>query len=791
MIRRPMMYIASLFGMATIAAHCFGIWAALAPAAAFTALWIIKDRTGKAASLAAMMLVSYTAGVMSYAAEQNRQNPFEDYYNRGVSVMCSISQTEYRKVNDTWGNAAGCIQIKGYVRSVEGIPVDGREKILIKYYLRSDENSPDESDASEGTEGTEGSQERGSSATGAAGAVPGRIIEIEGTPVKPEGRRNPGCFDYSLYLHSTGIRTVINADRLQLCTEDGRSQAEIFCGNMQAGIYEAREMFLRKLEASAGRQTSGFMRAIMFGEKNRLDEEILEEFRENGTAHVLAVSGLHIGIIYGFICMLWRWKKGRLFFALTVIFFLVYMVMAAFSPSVVRAVIMVWLHIFSGLANRRYDMASGAFFTGLVMLLDNPMRIFNAGFQMSFLAVLTLSLIVPIVGKIYRGMFMAGIAIQLGLYPYIAYTFNYVSLAAVFVNVPIIFLTGIIVPLGMCGMVMMCISDTVFELMSKMLYGLCTVMTKLNDMTCISGVTAFDVKSPDLWVVALYYLFLLCFISEEGRLLFLRKRKKMLFYLALLAVSASVAFGLAAGNHFKKADVVFVDVGQGDCIHLRAGRNGNYLIDGGGSLGYEVGSKTLKPYLLKNGADCIDGAFVTHLHTDHYKGIAELCREGMVKRLYVYEGYRAMEDEITADTGMESTDITYLYAGRKVILGNDASVEVMWPQRRSRQEYDKLAEDAEDENSLSLIMDITTEGKSVLITGDVDSRCLDSLAEEYGGDLDTDILKAAHHGSRYSDSAAFAEAADPEYAVFQVGKNNFGHPDKGVVEKFRQSGIII
>ena len=322
------------------------------------------------------------------------------------------------------------------------------------------------------------------------------------------------------------------------------------------------------------------------------------------------------------------------------------------------------------------------------------------------------------------------------------------------------------------------------------------MMIGLNDMTCIEGMTVFDVRSPAVFLIAAYYLILLTFVSEDGRIMLMRKKTKLIKTMVCAVTAASLLFSLAAGNHFKNSEVVFIDVGQGDCIHIRAdediiGRQNNYLFDGGGSISYEVGKKTLKPYLLKNGVKKIDGAFVTHLHTDHYKGIAELCREGMIERLYVFEGYRVKENQILDDTGLSKDRITYLHAGQRVTMGRDAYADILWPEASGDREYERMTADEEDENDLCLIMKITVKDRSLIVTGDVDSACLDSLAERYGEVLDTDILKAAHHGSKYSDSEAFAEAAKPEYAVFQVGKNNFGHPDQGVIENFRQKGIMI
>ena len=117
-----------------------------------------------------------------------------------------------------------------------------------------------------------------------------------------------------------------------------------------------RERFTEELEQAAGKDASSMISAVMFGQKDEMDEEVLEEFQKNGTAHILAVSGLHIGIIYGFISLVWRGRKKLAYFCVVTAFFICYMAMASFTPSVVRAVIMVGLHLVANITNRRYDL---------------------------------------------------------------------------------------------------------------------------------------------------------------------------------------------------------------------------------------------------------------------------------------------------------------------------------------------------------------------------------------------------------------------------------------------------
>ena len=751
-VRRPLLYIASGFAVSVAAGYYCGSKILVLTAAACMLMLAFSSRKRRLPAALCIVIVSYLAGAVNFVMYDAVKgapvlNDGEVYEITGKTVQ--INQKEMS--DGTYRN-----QYRVRTCSAGGNIMSSRDMLVVRYAENADDDT-----------------------------VPGDIVKVKGTAEHPSPRRNPGCFDYSLYLRSVGISAVIKADSVEVIDEKGMH-------TVAGRLYVFRETFLSKLEQKAGQDASSMMGAIMFGEKDEMDEAVLEEFRKNGTAHVLAVSGLHIGMIYAVISKLWRWKKGRLHFVATMTFFCGYAVLASFSPSVTRAVFMIGLHQFAMLTNRRYDLYSAAFCTAAVMMLKNPMCIFNTGFQMSFLAVLTMMMVIPAAEKIYKGIFTASISVQAGLMPYVAYVFNYLSPGAVLVNVPVIFLTGIIVPMGLCAMAFSVLSDGLFSAVSAAAAGLCRMMTVINHVSAADGVTVFEVTSPGKGTLAFYYLSLMVFFSEEGRLAIKRKGGKKMIPLMLSAVLlVSFSFGEICGSGFEKADLTFVDVGQGDCMHFRTEDGGNYFVDGGGSINYNVGKKVLKPYLLKNGVKKLDGAFVTHLHTDHYKGIAELCREGMVKRLYLYEGNRLREEEVLRETGLEPEALTYLYKGQTVQLSAETSVKVLWPERKAAREYEKMLQREEDENLSSLIMKICMRDASVIATGDVDAEHLQKIGDAWRSGVRCDILKVAHHGSRYSYSEAFTKQAAPSYAVFQVGKNNFGHPDNGVIENYRQNGIMI
>ncbi len=800
-IRRPLLYITFAFAVPVVIGYYAGM-KVLAASAAMCVLiiFVFGSRGYRHAAVIWIILAAYLCGCANFALHDALQT--EPAADEGS--VCEI-KGKVLQINEKENEDGTCrTQYRVEVHETDGKMHGAYDIIAVQY--REGAASASETEKASETVNSAAAEKNGYE------AVPGDIVLIKGTAEKPLGRRNPGCFDYSLYLKSIGITGVLKADSVYAYEKNGRN-------SLTGKLYVMREEFLAELEGKGGEEAAAMTGAILFGKKDSMDEDVLEEFQKNGTAHVLAVSGLHIGMIYALIARLWRWRKGKFYFAVVMSFFFCYAVLASFSPSVTRAVIMIGLHQLAVLTGKRYDLFSAAFFTAAVMMLANPMCVFNTGFQMSFLAVLTMMLVTPAIDRLYKGIFTASISVQAGLMPYTAYVFNYFSPGAVLVNIPVIFLTGIIVPAGLSAMLLsvtasasaggaageaasavpaefICaalfsLSDTLFAVTADVMAGLCRMLVKLNSITAADGVTVFTVTSPPIALTAFYYLAMLAFVSEEGRLFIKRKGKKIIVVMLAAVIAASAGFGKMCGNGFGTADVTFVDVGQGDCIHFRSEDGGNYFTDGGGSINYNVGKKVLKPYLLKNGVRKLDGVFLTHLHTDHYKGIAELCREGMVRRLYLYEGNRINEEEILKDTGLEHDNLIYLYKGQTVRLSADTTVDILWPERKTEKKYKEMQEREEDENLSSLIMKINLGEASVLATGDVNEECLNQIEEVWKGGISCDILKVPHHGSKYSYSDEFVKQASPGYAVFQVGKNNFGHPNDGVVENYRQNGIMI
>ncbi len=665
------------------------------------------------------------------------------------------------------------------------------------------------------------------------------IVLREIRPELPAARRNPKCFDYRLYLRSIGIKTIIRAETAQLSVN---SKPHGFYGTYLHYLSTLKSSFAAQLAEVKETDTVAFLEGMLFGETALMEEDFYEEFQRNGTAHVLAVSGLHVGALYGFLMRSLHGHRKISVMLLVAALLFVYAAVSSFSPSVMRAVSMIFLHMAARVFHRRYDMLSAACFCMIGGIACNPFIIFHTGFQLSYAAVFSIAVVGEEMERILGRTPALLFSVQLGMIPASAYLFNYFSAGAFFANIPVLFLAGLAVPFGILAFFLHCCGSTLlFSWMAEASLKLCDLIAQLNHFFYWDGFLTFDVTSPSIGLMVLYYGIVFGIFSETGRYLLQKRYLKELAAAAVLLLLLAAVWHSFTDDGFRRANLVFVDVGQGDCLHIKGNGGKHYLIDGGGSAFYDVGKNILKPYLLKNGVREIEIAFVSHLHKDHYDGIASLCREGMVRFLCLSESSRLLENEILEETGLLPSQLIYVKRGDRIFfeqeqvrMGNyrqkatetenekrrsaekrkEDGIVILSPEGQHEREYLRLlAED--DENQTSLIMKVELNGISVLMNGDIsaegerallrDANCgkLNGLYRaETGNNVSADIaegqsaltctvLKAAHHGSKYSSCDEFIETVSPSAVIFQVGKNHYGHPDKSVIEKYRQKGIMI
>ncbi|QAT43036.1 DNA internalization-related competence protein ComEC/Rec2 [Aminipila luticellarii] len=619
----------------------------------------------------------------------------------------------------------------------------------------------------------------------------GQKVQISGFIQLPAPRRNPKTFDYRMYLKTRNISVI-----LAVKPENIQVSNQVYHSYLY-GISKIKHTFKANLQSLFDDETTGLLMGLIFGDNGGIDDELYETFQKNGICHVLSVSGLHVGCLYMCIHALFGRKRNRRVYGLIIFVLFFYASLSNFSPTVMRAFFMILLNMLSKYMYCRYDMLTSGAVTMAGMLFVNPMNLLNLGFQLSFLAIFSLAVLTPAAMRIWSKSVAAVLSIQAGMVPVSAYVFNYFSLSSFLVNIPVAFLSGWLIPLGMLlllfSMLGSLVPDTglllealnaLFQITGILTEFFCKLLIFINNIFFINKISYRYMVSPPLWSVFLYYGVLFFISSEIYRILWQRKKYKYIERLLVLVICTALIFGNSLKDGFERVQMTFVDVGQGDCLLIKTPEGKAVLIDSGGSSQYDVGKKTLLPYLLKNGVKKIDLALITHFHTDHAGGLYTLAREIPVKKIGMYEGNQLLADQIEQRTGVSPENFMYLTKGQTFKVGKELEIEVLYPRKQTKEQYVELMGDEKDENASCLVMKVTLEGVSVIMTGDMDTNGERLLLEDSSeNELKADILKVAHHGSRYGSSEEFLEAVRPEISVIQVGKNTYGHPHETTVER--------
>lgn len=638
-------------------------------------------------------------------------------------------------------------------------------------------------------------------------------VRVPGTVSLPQSASNPGGFNYQLYLRSEKIYACMTAKKITLESEKPARPLlnKIACFKV---FYENRVM------TSLQQEESALLCGIMFGDQDHMEDNLTDTFRQNGTGHLLAASGLHVGFVYAFLCIVFRKPRTTSGNLPIFVILCIYAALAGFSSSVVRSVFMITVRIISQTAVRRYDFLTSISFCGLVLLIYEPASIFSAGFLLSFTAVSSLAVLLPVTERLIpvrdleeremlpsekrryhfkksaAATLSVTLAIQLGMAPVTWKFFHYLSPAGLFLNLPSIELAGLIVPVGLVMIPLSFMPDFLYVPAAFLVEMLLRLLLELNLLLSDSGFSCRYLPSPPTGVLLFFYFLLFFCCCETGQrvirfIMIHSNRSSVTAFLLLLAAGASVCAGAGytCDYAYLRNNVIFVDVGQGDCAHMKYGGK-HILFDSGGSTKKDIGKEVLMPYFLGNGVGSIDLAVISHLHTDHYEGLKTLAKYVKIRKILVSEAYRSRLDEITADTGVPAPDILFATEGDEIVVGKTV-IKVLAPTPRSKEEFARLADDENAENDCSLVTRAELRGFSFLFTGDIDETLEQKLTVCESGRLSSDILKVAHHGSKYSSCREFLNAVQPSAAVIQVGKNLYGHPAPEALERLNDCGAAI
>lgn len=563
----------------------------------------------------------------------------------------------------------------------------------------------------------------------------------------PDGVSNPGGFDERLYLLSEGIQYKAYAEAVTVTGT--RVTIATFLTDIRAAVGHI-------IDTVFAADTAPVAKGMLLGDKQALDEETYDAFKDTGMAHVLAVSGLHaailIAMVYGFFRLIRLGRTPTLI--ATLVFIAAYALVTGLTPSIVRASVMATVLLLGKHFGRQTDTLSILALAFIMSLLFNPLDLFMAGFQLSFSAVLGLlsvgaqlkRLLVKVLPVRLSDMISASVGATAGTMPVLAASFNRLSLLSIVINIFVLPLASLAIVLTFITTLLGLFMGQTAAFFAFAADAVIRLMLAIVNALAVLPFAAVNIAAPP-WYATISIVILLFMVSKY--LLISTRLKALLSGALTVVVLLTVLLSQPAGM-----TLTFLDVGQGDAAFVRTAQGGEYYVDGGPpkSADEVVG------FTARNGITP-DAAFVSHTDDDHFAGLVALYEQGMLHKVYC----STQEfDEVSA--AMPDAQVVSLSAGDTVMLDDETRAVVLYP-------YSDSA--AENKNDLSLVLLIEYKGHSALLTGDISGEIETAL---FTGLSKVDVYKAAHHGSPYSSYRLPLSVLSPTYSVVSVGENSFGHP---------------
>ena len=632
-------------------------------------------------------------------------------------------------------------------------------------------------------------------------------------------------FDYPAYLESLGIYAVLwPREVVWLEPEAGAGLGT----SLRAGIYDVRRRLARSLTAALPPEPAALAQALLLGQRGQLTDAVIDNFRQTGTSHLLAISGLHLGILLAMTLGLLQRLLGRRSLravALTLALIWLYVLLSGAPASVVRAAIMGSVYLAAGALGRpRESLLPSLALSALAMTALQPDVVTRISFQLSFAAMAGIALVLPwqaaaaaraaaavsrrygnertwaALAGVALGWLVSGslvsLAATLATFPLVAVNFNHLPL----LGIPATLLATPLLPFALAGGLAAALAGLVHPTLGQAVGLLAAVpLTALLELTArfpgwaLSGAWV-DYRLAWVWYGLLLTALLLerwlrsstrwgkWFSSSgsqgtvpDGIDSYAEGRRRAAPYLALagagLFAAGAVIYLLsgALGGPGGRLHVYFFDVGQGDSFLIVTPGGRQALVDGGADVN---GAARAIADRLPPWDRSLDLVAATHFDADHSRGLLPVLDNYRVKMVAagLPDPQSALFTQWQQAASGNGHNVIYLRAGQSIHLDEGITLETLHPPAAPRRGA------AWDSNNNSLVLRLTYGEISFLLTGDIEAE-----AERYlirtAPTLQADILKAGHHGSNSSTTAPFLRAVNPRWAVISAGPDNqYGHP---------------
>lgn len=643
---------------------------------------------------------------------------------------------------------------------------------------------------------------------------------------------NPGEFDAAAYYRRKDCLFALRKTKITAQTKT-YGRMEEFLSQLR---YESEVLFRKLLGEKNGATAS----AMVLGRKKGMDSEVKALYQGAGISHLLAISGLHLSLIgAGLFGLL---KKVRLPVALSAgistWILIVYAQLTGMGISTRRALVMFLLFLAAGLLKRTPDLPTSLAVAALLLLVPRPQRILDAGFQLSFSAVLGIAVMIPVLQdgwedaapslrvtdgvagwniartaivrtcRLLRKNILAGLGITMTMLPFLLIHFYEWSPWSVLLNLAVIPLMGILLPC-LIGLQLVARLTAFTHCLELPQHLLCTAIEAI--FSCYEQLCRFTTALPGsilhtgypTWQTLTAYTIGLIALAVSG--------KKLRLHLRLAA--AVCLMGIFLIRLPGELNVTMLDVGQGECVGIETREHHVYLVDAGSTSKKKTGQYQIIPWLKYIGTRSVEGIFITHWDEDHISAVGELLewsKSSRVKIRRIFLPDVALKDEVleTLLQQIEEANVSveYLSAGERMTDGA-LQISCLHP-------YAKKV--PEDRNDASLVLRLSQGDFQMLLTGDLEKSGEDWLVEQARpaveqpqpagqeqalpcapstksaaqNPLRCTILDAGHHGASNATGEALLDLAQPELVLISCGKNNrYGHPAPETLQRLEERGI--
>lgn len=606
----------------------------------------------------------------------------------------------------------------------------------------------------------------------------GATCKVVGEIELPNKSRNPGQFDYRDYLLSKGISHQMMMSSLDDLSCKGSSPLHI--------LYSMREDIMNYITLKLSDETGAWFNALVLGNDSNISENTIELFQRWSISHLLAISGLHVGLITGLIYFILvklnivTKEKAQW---LMIIFLPMYAFLAGGEPSVWRASSMFLLLMIFNKIKLKFSVTDILSIAFLVLLFFDKYMIYHIGFQLSFIVtfglILSRRLIANTESDFFRVLQISFIAQMMILPLQINYFSTFQPLSILLNTFVVPYFSLFVMPYMFLLMILLPLPNffiNAFDsLFIKIHTSLLLIIEKVDQLFNFPFVIG---DFPLLFSFIYYGLFFIMMTN-------LQKDKLLNSFKYGCVMTGLIIFVYLKPYMSPTGTVTMLDIGQGDAFVIELPyRKGVFMIDAGSRFSFtdfhpssREYKQIIKPYLYSRGIQNIDAIFLSHKDIDHMGSFQYLIEDFNVNKLIISEYYELDEEELFV-LNENNIQVKRIKASQNINIRD--------------QQFFALApfhnENSENDNSLVIFSELG--GKFWLFTGDIGKDIERQIASEY--DLAVDILKVAHHGSNTSTDKDFLSTINPSVALIPVGVNNsYGHPTPEVIERLEEQGVKV